>query len=71
MAQLPGIFPQRLMVDGFGFAYATGTAALVRAMAQSGHSRGNSFMEDYTYHFGNLRTKWYGTAYAGDLFINS
>src|SRR5574338_84256 len=53
--QLPGIAVQRLMADGYGFA-AEGdwkTAALVRAMKvmASGLKGGNSFMEDYTYHF--------------------
>ncbi len=55
LAQLPGIAAQRLMGQGFGFA-AEGdwkTAALVRAMKVmgSGLKGGNSFMEDYTYHF--------------------
>ncbi len=55
LTQLPGIATQRLMADGFGFG-AEGdwkTAALVRAMKVMGHglSGGNSFMEDYTYHF--------------------
>jgi L-arabinose isomerase len=55
MVQLPGIAVQRLMADGHGFG-AEGdwkTAALVRAMKVmgSGLSGGNSFMEDYTYHF--------------------
>jgi len=51
---LPGIAPQRLMADGYGFA-AEGdwkTAALVRAMKvmSAGLPGGTSFMEDYTYH---------------------
>lgn len=55
MIQLPGIAVQRLMADGYGFG-AEGdwkTAALVRAMKvmASGMTGGNSFMEDYTYHF--------------------
>ena len=55
LAQLPGIAVQRLMADGYGFG-AEGdwkTAALVRAMKVmgSGLQGGNSFMEDYTYHF--------------------
>ncbi len=55
MTQLPGIAAQRLMADGYGFA-AEGdwkTAALVRAMKvmATGLKGGNSFMEDYTYHF--------------------
>lgn len=55
LVQLPGIAVQRLMSDGYGFG-AEGdwkTAALVRAMKVmgSGLKGGNSFMEDYTYHF--------------------
>ncbi len=55
LAQLPGIAVQRLMADGYGFG-AEGdwkTAALVRAMKVmgAGLKGGNSFMEDYTYHF--------------------
>src|ERR1700730_5226493 len=55
MSQLPGIAVQRLMADGYGFG-AEGdwkTAALVRAMKvmAAGLPGGNSFMEDYTYHF--------------------
>lgn len=55
MAQLPGIAAQRLMAKGYGFAGEGDwkTAALVRAMKVmgSGLKGGNSFMEDYTYHF--------------------
>jgi len=55
MAQLPGIAAQRLMGSGYGFAGEGDwkTAALVRAMKAmgSGLPGGNSFMEDYTYHF--------------------
>lgn len=55
LPQLPGIAVQRLMADGYGFA-AEGdwkTAALVRTMKYmaTGLQGGNSFMEDYTYHF--------------------
>jgi L-arabinose isomerase len=55
LAQLPGIAAQRMMEKGYGFA-AEGdwkTAALVRTMKvmASGLPGGNSFMEDYTYHF--------------------
>lgn len=55
LGQLPGIAVQRLMADGYGFG-AEGdwkTAALVRAMKvmATGLKGGNSFMEDYTYHF--------------------
>ncbi|HMH21908.1 MAG TPA: L-arabinose isomerase [Puia sp.] len=55
MTQLPGIAAQRLMDSGYGFAGEGDwkTAALVRAMKVmgSGLPGGNSFMEDYTYHF--------------------
>jgi len=55
LVQLPGIAVQRLMARGYGFG-AEGdwkTAALVRAMKvmATGLKGGNSFMEDYTYHF--------------------
>ena len=55
LSQLPGIAAQRLMAEGYGFG-AEGdwkTAALVRAMKvmATGLKGGNSFMEDYTYHF--------------------
>jgi L-arabinose isomerase len=55
LVQLPGLAVQRLMDHGYGFG-AEGdwkTAALVRAMKvmASGLKGGNSFMEDYTYHF--------------------
>jgi L-arabinose isomerase len=55
MIQLPGMAVQRLMNDGYGFGGEGDwkTAALVRVMKVmgSGLKGGNSFMEDYTYHF--------------------
>ena len=55
MKQLPGIGSQRMMAAGYGFAGEGDwkTAALVRAMKVMGTGLpgGNSFMEDYTYHF--------------------
>jgi L-arabinose isomerase len=55
MVQLPGIAAQRMMAQGYGFAGEGDwkTAALVRAMKVmgTGLKGGNSFMEDYTYHF--------------------
>lgn len=55
MTQLPGIASQRLMAAGYGFGGEGDwkTAALVRAMKvmAAGLPGGNSFMEDYTYHF--------------------
>ena len=54
LVQLPGLAPQRLMGDNYGFAGEGDwkTAALVRAMKvmASGLSGGTSLMEDYTYH---------------------
>jgi L-arabinose isomerase len=54
LKQLPGLAPQRLMADGFGFAGEGDwkTVALVRAMKvmAEGLPGGTSFMEDYTYH---------------------
>jgi L-arabinose isomerase len=57
--QLPGIAIQRLMAEGYGFG-AEGdwkTAALVRAMKVmgTGLEGGTSFMEDYTYNFGEKK----------------
>lgn len=56
LSQLPGVAVQRLMADGYGFG-AEGdwkTAALVRAMKvmSAGLPGGTSFMEEYTYDFG-------------------
>jgi len=55
LVQLPGLPVQRLMAEGYGFGGEGDwkTAALVRAMKVmgSGLKGGNSFMEDYTYHF--------------------
>ncbi|WP_375416354.1 L-arabinose isomerase [uncultured Hymenobacter sp.] len=55
LAQLPGIATQRLMAEGYGFGGEGDwkTAALVRALKVMGTGLpgGNSFMEDYTYHF--------------------
>jgi L-arabinose isomerase len=54
LKQLPGLAPQRLMAEGYGFAGEGDwkTAALVRAMKAMGEGLdgGTSFMEDYTYH---------------------
>ena len=55
LRQLPGLAPQRLMADGYGFAGEGDwkTAALVRALKvmSEGLGGGTSFMEDYTYNF--------------------
>ncbi len=64
LPQLPGIAVQRLMADGYGFG-AEGdwkSAVLVRVMKVMGAGRGGgaSFMEDYTYHFGDTGPKVLG-----------
>jgi L-arabinose isomerase len=64
LPQLPGIAVQRLMAEGYGFG-AEGdwkTASLVRVMKVmgAGRSRGASFMEEYTYHFGETGPKVLG-----------
>ncbi|MFP4286938.1 MAG: L-arabinose isomerase [Candidatus Izemoplasmataceae bacterium] len=54
LKQLPGLAVQDLMYEGYGFG-AEGdwkTAALLRLvkLMANGNGKGNSFMEDYTYH---------------------
>jgi L-arabinose isomerase len=65
MKQLPGIATQRLMASGYGFGGEGDwkTAALVRTMKVMGHGLegGNSFMEDYTYHFDPKNTTCLGS----------
>jgi L-arabinose isomerase len=65
MKQLPGIATQRLMASGFGYGGEGDwkTAALVRSMKvmASGLEGGNSFMEDYTYHFDPKNTAVLGS----------
>ncbi len=55
MRQLPGIASQRMMAAGYGYGGEGDwkTSAMVRIMKvmASGLPGGNSFMEDYTYHF--------------------
>ncbi|WP_425476359.1 L-arabinose isomerase [Paraflavitalea speifideaquila] len=64
MVQLPGIAAQRLMGSGYGFAGEGDwkTSALVRAMKVMGQGLpgGNSFMEDYTYHFNPINPQVLG-----------
>jgi L-arabinose isomerase len=60
LEQLPGIGPQRLMAEGYGFG-AEGdwkTAALLRAVKvmASGLKGGTTFMEDYTYNLDPANT---------------
>ena len=58
MKQLPGIGSQRMMAAGYGYGGEGDwkTAAMVHIMKvmASGMKGGNSFMEDYTYHFDPL-----------------
>ncbi|RXP62681.1 L-arabinose isomerase [Lutibacter sp. HS1-25] len=65
MKQLPGIATQRLMDSGFGYGGEGDwkTAALVRTMKVmgAGLEGGNSFMEDYTYHFDPKNTAVLGS----------
>ena len=55
MKQLPGIASQRLMYAGYGFAaegdWKTAGMLHVMKLMAKGLQGGNSFMEDYTYHF--------------------
>lgn len=56
LEQLPGLASQRMMAAGYGFAGEGDwkTAALLAVMKQmaAGLTGGTTFMEDYTYHFG-------------------
>jgi L-arabinose isomerase len=65
LAQLPGLGPQRLMAEGYGFAGEGDwkTAALVRSMKvmAAGLPKGTSFMEDYTYHLNQSGMKVLGS----------
>jgi len=65
LAQLPGLGPQRLMAEGYGFAGEGDwkTAALVRSMKvmAAGLQGGTSFMEDYTYHLNQSGMKVLGS----------
>ncbi len=65
LRQLPGLAPQRLMAEGYGFG-AEGdwkTAALTRIMKvmAEGLEGGTSFMEDYTYHLNPAGPKALGS----------
>ncbi|EOD70107.1 L-arabinose isomerase [Amycolatopsis vancoresmycina] len=64
LRQLPGLAVQRLMADGYGFGgegdwKTSALLAAVKAMGV-GKTRGTSFMEDYTYHFGPGKPKILG-----------
>lgn len=55
MRQLPGIGSQRMMAAGYGYGgegdWKTSAMVHVMKLMASGMKGGNSFMEDYTYHF--------------------
>ncbi len=55
MRQLPGIGSQRMMAAGYGYGgegdWKTSAMVHVLKVMASGMPGGNSFMEDYTYHF--------------------
>jgi L-arabinose isomerase len=64
LPQLPGIAVQRLMADGYGFGaegdWKTATMVRIMKVMGAGKSGGASFMEDYTYHFGETGPKVLG-----------
>ncbi len=55
MRQLPGIGSQRMMAAGYGYGgegdWKTSAMVHILKIMASGMKGGNSFMEDYTYHF--------------------
>ena len=55
MRQLPGIGSQRMMAAGYGYGgegdWKTSAMVHIMKVMASGLQGGNSFMEDYTYHF--------------------
>ncbi len=55
MRQLPGIGSQRMMAAGYGYGgegdWKTSALVHVMKLMAGGMKGGNSFMEDYTYHF--------------------
>lgn len=55
MKQLPGIGSQRMMAAGYGYGgegdWKTSAMVHIMKVMASGMKGGNSFMEDYTYHF--------------------
>ena len=55
MRQLPGIGSQRMMAAGYGYGgegdWKTSAMVYIMKVMASGMKGGNSFMEDYTYHF--------------------
>ena len=55
MRQLPGIGSQRMMAAGYGYGgegdWKTSAMVHIMKLMASGMQGGNTFMEDYTYHF--------------------
>jgi len=60
LKQLPGIATQRLMADGYGFGgegdWKTAALSRILKVMAVGLDKGTSFMEDYTYHFGQEKS---------------
>lgn len=60
LKQLPGIATQRLMADGYGFGgegdWKTAAFTRILKVMAVGLDKGTSFMEDYTYHFGEKKS---------------
>lgn len=60
MRQLPGIGSQRMMAAGYGYGgegdWKTSAMVHVMKLMASGMKGGNTFMEDYTYHFNPSNT---------------
>src|SRR5210317_619083 len=60
LKQLPGIATQRLMADGYGFGgegdWKTAAITRILKVMAVGLDKGTSFMEDYTYHFGEKKS---------------
>lgn len=75
MTQLPGIASQRLMAEGYGFGGEGDwkTSAMVRTMKvmAAGLPGGNSFMEDYTYHFADPSVVRHSDRSANPLVLGS
>lgn len=65
MRQLPGIGSQRMMAAGYGYGgegdWKTSAMVHIMKLMASGMKGGNSFMEDYTYHFDPANTMVLGS----------
>lgn len=65
MRQLPGIGSQRMMAAGYGYGgegdWKTSAMVHIMKVMASGMKGGNSFMEDYTYHFDPINSMVLGS----------